>query len=122
VGRTAAVLHLVRFGFDGRSPWEVVGSNDTTFTLERPAHGSLVASPITVGGDITGVDESIHVWVRSLNAHAAVGDKCCLPVGGVNRPWSQTISFTGCGVLAIVASIGGHLQRVEAFAIQGVHT
>jgi len=28
------VLHLVRFGNDPDSPWEVVGSDDTTFSLD----------------------------------------------------------------------------------------
>ena len=32
------------------------------------------------------------------------------------------MSFTGTGVLTIVASTGGHLQAVERFAIQGVRS
>ncbi len=70
--RTAAVLHLVRFGTDSDSPWEVVGSDDATFSLEIPAYGSVVHSPVTVGGHITGVDENIRVddaaTVRSRRA------------------------------------------------------
>jgi hypothetical protein len=120
--RTAAVLHLLRFGSSARSPWEVVGSDDTTFSLELPAYGSAVRSPMTIGGHITGVDENIHVWVRSLSTAAPVGERCCLPAGGENSPWQQAIPFTGSGVLTIVASTGGHLQQVERFAIQGAHT
>ncbi|MDT4935827.1 MAG: hypothetical protein QOK11_3719, partial [Pseudonocardiales bacterium] len=65
---TAAVLHLVRYAStagDKTAPWEVVGSDDTDFSLEQPAYGSQVSSPITVGGHITGVDENIVVVVRN---------------------------------------------------------
>jgi hypothetical protein len=38
--------------------------------------------------------------------------------------WAATVSFTAApgDVLTIVAQTGGHLQAVERFAIQGVHT
>ncbi len=121
---TAAVLHLVRFGTDTDSPWEVVGSDDTTFSLETPAYGSVATSPVKVGGHITGVDESIHVSVRQLSSSASIGEYCCLPAGGDNQPWSATVSFSrpADATLTLVASTGGHLQQVERFAIQGVRT
>ena len=121
---TSAVLFLVRFGPDADSPWEVVGSDDTTFSLEQPAYGSQVQSPMLVGGHITGVDENIRVTVRSLGSPSPVGGSCCQPAGGMAprgrcrfrspHPRDQ--------VLTIVATTGGHLQTVERFAIQGVHT
>ena len=58
---TAAVLHLLQVRAGRQQPWEVVGSGDTTFTLEQPGYGSAVSSPTTVGGRITGVDENIRV-------------------------------------------------------------
>jgi hypothetical protein len=125
VARTAAVLHLVRFGPKATSPWEVVGSDDTTFSLETPPYGSVVTSPtIKVGGHITGVDESISVSVRQLSSTAPLGTSCCTPAGGNNQPWSASVSFTGATdpVLTIAVSTGGHLQAVERFAIQGVRT
>jgi hypothetical protein len=119
---TAAVLHLVRFGTDRDSPWEVVGSDDTTFSLETPAYGSVVASPVKVGGHITGVDENIRVSVRQRSSSAPIGAYCCVPAG--TGPWGATVSYSGATdiVLTIVASTGGHLQEVERFAIQGVRT
>jgi hypothetical protein len=119
---TAAVLHLVRFGTDRDSPWEVVGSDDATFSLETPAYGSVVASPVKVGGHITGVDENIRVSVRQPSSSAPIGTYCCLPAG--TGPWGATVPFSGAtdSVLTIVASTGGHLQEVERFAIQGVRT
>jgi hypothetical protein len=117
---TSALLHLVRFGTASDAPWEVVGSDDTTFSLEQPAYGSTVSSPVTVGGHITGADESIRVSVRRLGVETPVGQYCCLPAGGNNSPWSHQVSFTGSGVITIVASTGGHLLGVERFAIQGV--
>ena len=118
--RTAAVLHLLQDGPVGSSRWEVVGSGDTTLTLEQPSYGSAVSSPMTVGGRITGVDENIRVTVRSLT-RGVVGSAPGLPAGGQSTPWHTGVSFTGSGVLTIVAVTGGHLQAVERFAIQGVH-
>jgi hypothetical protein len=116
---TAAVLHLLQYS--GNGPWEVVGSDDTLLSLEQPAYGSAVSSPMTAGGHITGVDDCIHVAVRS-QAAGVVGRASCAPAGGQASPWYNTVSFTGSGVLTVVAWTGGHLQEVEIFAIQGVHT
>jgi hypothetical protein len=117
---TAAVLHLVRFGNDAGSPWEVVGSDDTTFSLETPKYGSTVSSPMLIGGHLTGVDESIRVRILADGGTTAVNP---IPAGGTNSPWSTgAVPFSQTGVLTIVASTGGHLQQVERFAIQGVHT
>jgi hypothetical protein len=116
---TAAILHLVRFGARGDSGWEVVGSDDTTFTLERPAYGSTVTTPMVVGGRISGVDENVRVWIRSGSAPASV--RATIPAGGSGSPWTtKPLSFTQTGVLTVVASTGGHVQQVERFAIQGV--
>jgi hypothetical protein len=121
---TSAVLHLVRFGADADSPWEVVGSDDTAFSLERPTYGSQVSSPMTVGGHITGVDENIRVSVLAAGASGrAAGILATVPAGGQHSPWSAgPLSFSQTGALTIVASTGGHLQQVERFAIQGAHT
>ena len=122
---TAAVLHLVRYAStagDKTAPWEVVGSDDTDFSLEQPAYGSQVSSPITVGGHITGVDENIVVVVRNHAGDIVSGTVAAVPAGGVKSPWHAVAPFTGSGVLCIVASTGGHLTQHERFAIQGVHT
>jgi hypothetical protein len=122
--RTAATLHLVQYGTADDSPWEVVGSDDTTLSLEKPAYGSHVSSPMTIGGHISGVDENIEVAVLRLTADGA--DRATLaqvPAGGEHAPWTTgPVSFAQRGVLTIVASTGGHLQKVERFAIHGVHT
>jgi cell division septation protein DedD len=121
--RTAAVLHLVRFGTGTDWPWEVVGSDDTDFSLEKPDYGSVVSSPVTVGGHITGVDENIKVSVRQVSTEKPIGQACCTPAGGVNQPWSTKVSFSATQpVITIVASTGGHLLAVERFAIQGLRT
>jgi hypothetical protein len=120
--QTAAVLHLVRYGPESDAPWEVVGSDDTTFSLEVPAYGSTVSSPVTVGGHITGIDENIRVTVRQLGSQAALGESSGIPAGGSNQPWSTSVAFSppSGATLIIVARTGGHLQEVERFAIQGV--
>ncbi|HEV2255273.1 MAG TPA: hypothetical protein VGS06_18990 [Streptosporangiaceae bacterium] len=118
---TAAVIHLVLFGSGRYAPWEVVGTDDTTFTLARPAYGSTVSSPARVGGTITGVDESIRVAVHTLSAQGPAGAYCCLAAGGTHNPWSATVTFhvTPGQVITIAAATGGHVAAVERFAVTG---
>ncbi len=118
---TAAVIHLVLFGSGKYAPWEVVGTNDTTFTLDRPGYGSTVPSPVTAGGTITGADESIRVTVHALSAQGPAGVYCCRAAGGTRSPWSAPVSFHAAPgeVITIAASTGGHLAAVERFAVTG---
>src|SRR5262249_3784705 len=103
------------------APWEVVGSRDTLLTLTVPAYGATVLSPLTVGGRITGVDESLVIQVRSLGT-GLVGQTGGIPAGGQNTPWSATVRFTAPAgtVLTVAVSTGGHVAGVEEFAITGV--
>jgi hypothetical protein len=118
---TAAIVHLLRFGSGQDAPWEVVGTDDTTFTLDRPAYGSTVSSPVTVGGKITGVDENIRVTVRSLPAQGPAGTYCCRAAGGTSSPWSARVTFhvTPGAVITIAAATGGHVAAVERFTVTG---
>jgi hypothetical protein len=122
--QTAAVLHLARFGLSDASPWEVVGSRDSTLTLDQPGYGSVGTSPLTVGGLLTGVDESLHVTVRQLSSTAPIGENCCTSAGGAGSPWRVSVSYAGASdqVLTVAVSTGGHVQQVERFAITGVRT
>jgi hypothetical protein len=124
VPSTAAVIHLVRLGAGPTAPWEVVGTNDTTFSMTLPGYGSLGSSPLTVGGTITGVDENISVVVRQPSSAGPLGQSCCLPAGGTNTPWRTTVSYQGATdpVLTVVAATGGHLQAVERFTVTAVRT
>ncbi len=118
----AAIIHLLRFGSGKDAPWEVVGTDDTTFTLDRPAYGSTVAAPsVTVGGKMTGVDESIRVTVHTLSAEGSVGSYCCEPAGGTGSPWTAHVTFhaTPGQVITIAAATGGHVAAVERFAVTG---
>lgn len=121
---TAAVVHLVRYGTGPDAPWEVVGTDDTMFTLTAPAYGSVVRSPVTVGGRMTGVDESVRVEVRQPSAERPLGTSCCTSAGGKEQPWQSSVSFTGAvdPVLTIVASTGGHVAEVERFAVTAVRS
>lgn len=118
----SAVLHLARVGTDSDAPWEVVGTRDTTLSLTTPAYGSTVRSPVTVGGRITGVDESLRVQVRQLASDDVVGQVGGVPAGGDNSPWTATVPYVAPthGVLTIAVSTGGHIADVERFAITGV--
>ena len=123
--RTAAVLHLVRYGNDSLAPWEVVGSDDTTFTFDTPSYGSHARSPLRVGGRITGVDENVNLAVYQLFVQAPLGQTSHgTPAGGTAAPWSTTVSYSGArhdAALIVAAWTGGHLQRVERFAIDGLY-
>ncbi|MBX6384569.1 MAG: hypothetical protein IRZ07_16640 [Microbispora sp.] len=118
----AAVVHLVRYGTGPDAPWEVVGTDDTTFSLTTPRYGAVVSSPLTVGGKITGVDESITVQVRATGSARLLGEHCCVPAGGDGVPWSATVTFRAPPgrTLTIVASTGGHVAEVERFTVTGV--
>ncbi|MFF8288861.1 hypothetical protein ACF068_06445 [Streptomyces sp. NPDC016309] len=119
---SAAVVHLMRYGTGRDAPWEVVGTDDTTFTLTAPAYGSVVRSPLTVGGRISGVDESLRVQVRQPSSEAPLGSSCCTPAGGSGQPWSSSVSFKGAkdAVLTVVAFTGGHIAEVERFTVTAV--
>ena len=118
---TAAIIHLVLFGSGTYAPWEVVGTYDRTFTVDRPAYGGTAASPVTAGGTITGVDESIRVTVHTLSAQVPVGAYCCRAAGGTRSPWSASVTFlaTPGQVITIAAATGGHVAAVERFAVTG---
>jgi hypothetical protein len=120
--RTVANLHLAKLGTGRYAPWEVVGSRDTRLTLTIPAYGATVLSPLTVGGRITGVDESLVIQVRAQSKEQAVGQTGGIPAGGVNTPWRATVRFSARAgtVLTVAVSTGGHLAGVEQFAITGV--
>jgi hypothetical protein len=119
---TAAVVHLVRYGSGRNAPWEVVGTDDTDFTIDTPAYRSGVTSPLPVGGRITGVDESIGVRVQQLHANGYLGERTGLPAGGQNMKWGTSLTFKRPTdpVLIVHASTGGHLQAVERFTVTGV--
>lgn len=114
---TVARLHLARLGPAADAPWEVVGSEDTDLTLERPAYGSKAQPTTEVGGTISGVDESLHIQARQSSR--LVGEFCCVPAGGQQAPWSATVPITpvGPGVVTVVVSTGGHYALIERFAI-----
>ncbi|WP_282785016.1 hypothetical protein [Nocardia sp. CC201C] len=122
VGLPAAVLHLVRFGSGPDAPWEVVGTEDRTLTLTTPPYGSQVGSPITVGGRISGVDESLDIQVRQLGREQPVGTVGRIPAGGTDMPWSATVPVdASCpSTLTVAVATGGHVTDVERFAVTGV--
>jgi hypothetical protein len=117
----AAVIHLVKYGSGQNVPWEVVGTDDTTLTLDVPAYGGIATSPVRIGGKITGVDESLRAEVHRLGAGRPVGSFCCQPAGGQASPWSFSVPFHARPgqVITIVVHTGGHVAAVERFAVTG---
>src|SRR6266545_905555 len=115
----AATIHLVKWGSGQFAPWEVVGTDDTTLTLDVPAYGSTVSSPVTVRGRITGVDENLRAEVRTLGSASPAGRYCCAPAGGSATPFSFPVRFQAPAgrVITIVVHTGGHVAAVERFAV-----
>ncbi|MFC0432018.1 hypothetical protein [Kutzneria buriramensis] len=122
---TAAVIHLVKISSGTDAPWEVVGTDDTAeLTLTTPAYGAIASPPVTVGGRITGVDESLRIQVLRLADENAIGQAGGIPAGGQNAPWTAQVSFTAPAdsTLTIAVSTGGHVNDVERFAVTGVRS
>ncbi|MEV5893649.1 hypothetical protein [Nonomuraea fuscirosea] len=93
------------------------------FPLKQVAHAllaSLDGRPCvaTVGGRITGVDESFHVKVLQREV---LGEVRGIPGGGENQPWTAKVSFTAARrrTVTVVAATGGHIAEVEQFAVTG---
>ncbi len=42
----------------------MVGTDDTTHTLNIPAYGGTATSPVRIGGKITGMDENLRAAVH----------------------------------------------------------
>lgn len=121
---TSAVLHLRKLGTGTDAPWEVVGSDDTSLSITRPGYGAYVTGKVKAGGRITGVDESLRLWVRGLSSSRPLGQACCVAAGGVHRPWTATVKFRhGTDrVLTVVVATGGHVAPIERFALTGIRT
>jgi hypothetical protein len=119
---TAAVLHLIRFGTEQDAPWVVVGTDDTDLTLQVPRYGSAIGSPLTVGGLISGVDESLRVVILPADSATPLMVRAGLPAGGIKQPWSTSLTFAAPqgAVLTVAVSTGGHLAAVERFAVTAV--
>jgi len=117
----AAVIHMVKYGSGPNVPWEVVGTDDTSLTLDIPAYGGTATSPVRIGGKVTGVDESLRAEVHRLGAGRPVGSFCCQPAGGQASPWSFSVPFHAPPgqVITIVVHTGGHVAAVERFAVTG---
>jgi hypothetical protein len=122
---TAAVIHLVRFGTGRLAPWEVVGTDDTDFSLTSPAYGGAASTPLTVGGRISGVEDNIRIQVRELSSAVPLADSCCHgAVSGTRQPWHARVQ-TGEGtdpVLTVVASHDSGVAAVARFAVTGLRS
>ncbi|GAA5085774.1 polyisoprenoid-binding protein YceI [Thermocatellispora tengchongensis] len=118
----AATIRLVRLGTGPGAPWAVVGTDDDTLTITRPAYGASVRSPLTVSGRITGVDESLRVRALVRGADRPAGSTCCEPAGGENASWRVRLSFRAAPgtLMTLVVSTGGHVAEVERFAVTAV--
>jgi hypothetical protein len=119
---SAAIVRLVRYGSGNNAPWEVVGTDDTSLTLDTPAYGATVASPVKIAAAVEGVDEYLQAEAHALGADQPLGTFCCQPAGSRANPWSLTVPFQANSgqVITIVVHTGGHVAPTERFAVKGV--
>lgn len=117
----AAIVRLVKYGSGNNAPWEVVGTDDTTLTLDTPVNGATVASPVKVAATVTGVDEYLRAEAHTLGAGQPSGTFCCQPAGSRANPWPLTVPFQANSgqVVTIVVHTGGHVAPTERFAVRG---
>ena len=118
---SAAIVRLVRYGSGNNAPWEVVGTDDTTITLDTPANGATVASPVKIAAAVTGVDEYLRAEAHTVGAGQPLGTFCCQPAGSRANPWSLTVPFRANSgqVVTVVVHTGGHVAPTERFAVRG---
>lgn len=122
---TAAVLLLTRAGPSADGPWQVVGTDPGADPdLEITSTDASVPGTITVGGVITGVDESLRLQVRQPSSPAPLGEFCCRGAGGRRTPWAATVTTRPASdpVLTVVVATGGHVAAVERFEVAGLET
>jgi hypothetical protein len=82
---------------------------------------------VEAGGSIKGVDEAIHLRVRQSTQPQPLGEFCCEMAGGGSSGmrWSARVPVTGAQpgpALTLVAWTGGHVARVERFAVTGLQS
>lgn len=121
-----ATLHLVRYGLDSDSPWEVVGTEDNPkyLTIDSPRYGSGYPSPVPVSGTFTGVDGNVVVQIMNQKGEW-VTPVHSLAIGGEATVWQTEFSFDGTasasGVFVVVAFNGGAVTQHGPFAIQAFY-
>ena len=124
-GPTAAAnIHLLRWGRGDDAPWGVVGTADEALILDTPRYGSTVTSPMTVGGEVRGIDATLYLRVLQPSSSEPLGQICCKLADDRNPRWSVSVPFSGATdpALTVVVSTGGTVRNVERFAITAVRT
>jgi hypothetical protein len=92
----------------------------TGFSVSSPADGDRVASPLTVRGTITGVDENVVIDLMTQSGHT-IGHTTA-PAGS-GAPWSGRVSwsdaswYTGALVLKTYSAKDGSLNRLEVLRV-----
>jgi hypothetical protein len=123
---TSAVIHLLRWDSSEDSPWEVVGTRDTSLVLETPDYGTTASSPMTVAGYIDRNDERVQARLYQASSSGPLGESQeTVSGGGGTRPvWGLELGFNGATdpAVTVVAFSGGDVQEVELFAITGLRT
>lgn len=109
-----ATTVLVRqLGEDGT--WWVLGSATTDITLDTPAAGDTITSPVTLTGSALAFEGNVSVEVRRDGVREPIGTGFVTGGGDVVRPFSGEVTFTAApgerGALVLLTH-GGEDGRV----------
>lgn len=125
--RVFATLHLVRYGLNTDSPWEIVGTEDNQndLTIDQPAYGKGFGSPVPVSGTVTGGATSVVVTIINQQGEQ-VAPAHTPDSAGDGTAWRTEFSFDGTGsgatvfvVVAVAVSPG--VTKHGPFAIQAFY-
>jgi hypothetical protein len=89
----ATTVLVRRLGTDGS--WWVLGSTTSDITLDTPAAGDTITSPVTLTGSALAFEGHVSVEVRRDGVREPIGSGFVTGGGDVVRPFSGEVAFTG---------------------------
>jgi len=87
----ATTVFVRRLGDD---TWWVLGSATEHITVERPATGATITSPVAVGGEALAFEGHVVVEVRQDGTAGPIGTGSVTGGGGPSAPFEGEITFT----------------------------
>lgn len=126
-GRTlsATTVLLTRLGTSEPRAWSVTGARTgaALLSIRSPAAGATVRSPLTVSGLITGVDESLHVAVRTAFGLEPLGETF-VGSGGQATPWTLHVRYAtpharvGVVYAWLTSAVNGNAYRLVVVPVR----
>jgi len=114
----ATTVFVRQLGTDGS--WWVLGSATANITLDTPATGDTITSPVGLTGSALAFEGHVNVEVRQDGAREPIGTGFVTGGGDMMRPFSGEVAFTAPtaeqGALVLL-TYGGEDDRVLQAAV-----